>query len=91
MLLIKLFCWFGQPFSYMIIHKRLSQFMIHFNLQKLPQKMNTVVVVNCDDTCGWYDHATPPIVSESNNQRYDKLYLTEGLLQKRVVLKLRNV
>ncbi|MGI8550475.1 MAG: phospholipase C, partial [Dehalococcoidia bacterium] len=35
-------------------------------LQKLPSWSSTAVVIAYDDSDGWYDHAMPPIVSQSN-------------------------
>jgi phospholipase C len=32
-----------------------------------------------DDSDGWYDHVMPPIVSQSNDPKYDRLLGNEGL------------
>jgi len=49
------------------------------NLQKLPQWNSTAVVIAYDDSDGWYDHVMPPIVSQSNDAKYDKLLGEAGL------------
>ena len=36
------------------------------HLQSLPEWNETAVIINYDDSDGWYDHAVPPIVSPSN-------------------------
>jgi phospholipase C len=48
-------------------------------LQKLPQWNNTAVIIAYDDTGGWYDHVMPPIVSQSNDPKYDTLLGLDGL------------
>jgi phospholipase C len=35
-------------------------------LQSLPEWNETAVIINYDDSDGWYDHAVPPIVNPSN-------------------------
>jgi phospholipase C len=35
-------------------------------LQSLPQWESTAVIISYDDSDGWYDHAMPPIVNQSN-------------------------
>jgi len=35
-------------------------------LQQSPQWESTAVIISYDDSDGWYDHAMPPIVSQSN-------------------------
>jgi phospholipase C len=35
-------------------------------LEKLPSWQSTAVVISYDDSDGWYDHAMPPIISQSN-------------------------
>jgi len=35
-------------------------------LQKLPQWKDIAVIINWDDSDGWYDHAMPPIVNQSS-------------------------
>jgi phospholipase C len=41
-------------------------------LQSLPEWNSTAVIIAYDDSDGWYDHAMPPIVSQSNGM-YDRL------------------
>ena len=48
-------------------------------LQKLPEWNNTAVIIAYDDTGGWYDHVMPPIISQSNDPKYDALLGDEGL------------
>jgi len=47
-------------------------------LQSLPEWNSTAVIVAYDDSDGWYDHAMPPIVSQSNGI-YDRLLGSVGL------------
>ena len=42
-------------------------------LEKLPTWKNTAVVINYDDSDGWYDHVMPPIVNQSNDPAVDAL------------------
>ena len=42
-------------------------------LQKLPEWKDTAVVLTYDDSDGWYDHAMPPIVSQSSLPGVDAL------------------
>jgi phospholipase C len=42
-------------------------------LQRLPQWNSTAVIIAYDDSGGWYDHAMPPIISQSNDPKYDAL------------------
>ncbi|HYY43796.1 MAG TPA: alkaline phosphatase family protein, partial [Actinomycetota bacterium] len=42
-------------------------------LERLPAWNNMAIVVAYDDSGGWYDHVMPPIVSQSNDPRYDAL------------------
>jgi len=48
-------------------------------LQKLAEWNSTAVIVTYDDSDEWYDHVMPPIVSQSNDQNYDRL-LGEDIL-----------
>ena len=48
-------------------------------LQDLAEWNNTAVIVTYDDSDGWYDHVTPPIVSQSNDRNYDRLLGEDGL------------
>ncbi len=43
------------------------------HLQKLPSWKNTAVVINYDDSDGWYDHQMGPIVSQSSDPANDSL------------------
>jgi phospholipase C len=43
------------------------------HLERLPAWNNMAIVVAYDDSGGWYDHVMPPIVSQSNDPRYDAL------------------
>jgi phospholipase C len=38
-------------------------------LQRLPQWRHTAVIITYDDSDGWYDHAMPPILSQSQTSR----------------------
>jgi phospholipase C len=49
------------------------------NLQKLPQWNSTAVIIAYDDSDGWYDHVMPPIVSQSSDPKYDRLFGEAGL------------
>ncbi len=42
-------------------------------LERLPQWSEMAIVVTYDDSDGWYDHAMPPIVSQSNDATADAL------------------
>ena len=42
-------------------------------LQGLPVWNSTAVIIAYDDSDGWYDHVMPPIVSQSNDPKYDAL------------------
>jgi phospholipase C len=48
-------------------------------LQKLPEWNSTAVVIAYDDSDGRYDHVMPPIVSQSNDLKYDGLLGEKGL------------
>jgi phospholipase C len=43
-------------------------------IQKSPQWSNTAIILTWDDSGGWYDHVMPPIVSPSDDLKYDALY-----------------
>jgi phospholipase C len=49
------------------------------HLQKLPEWNSTAVVIAYDDSDGRYDHVMPPIVSQSNDLKYDGLLGEKGL------------
>ncbi|HLW02831.1 MAG TPA: alkaline phosphatase family protein [Ktedonobacterales bacterium] len=42
-------------------------------LEKLPSWRHTAVIINYDDSDGWYDHVMPPIVNQSNDPTVDAL------------------
>ncbi len=42
-------------------------------LERLPAWSSTVVIIAYDDSDGWYDHVMGPIVSRSDDPRYDVL------------------
>ena len=42
-------------------------------LEKLPTWSSTAVIINWDDSDGWYDHVIAPIVNPSNDPSNDKL------------------
>ena len=42
-------------------------------LEKLPTWSSTAVIINYDDSDGWYDHVMGPIVSQSNDPANDAL------------------
>ena len=48
-------------------------------MQSLPEWNSTAVIIAYDDSDGWYDHVMPPIVSQSNDQRNDRLLGPQGL------------
>jgi phospholipase C len=48
-------------------------------LQSLPQWSNMAILITYDDSDGWYDHVTPPIVSSSADPALDTLAGTSGL------------
>jgi phospholipase C len=48
-------------------------------LEKLPQWNNTAIIIAYDDSGGWYDHVMPPIISQSNDLKYDTLLGPNGL------------
>ena len=41
--------------------------------QQLPEWNSTAIIVAYDDSGGWYDHAMPPIISQSNDPKNDAL------------------
>jgi phospholipase C len=43
------------------------------HLETLPTWSSTAVIINYDDSDGWYDHVLGPIVSQSNDPAYDAL------------------
>jgi phospholipase C len=49
------------------------------HLQNIPQWNSTAVIMTYDDSDGWYDHVMPPIVSQSNDPKYDRLLGKDGL------------
>ena len=42
-------------------------------IQTLKDWNSTAIIISYDDSDGWYDHVMPPIVSQSNDPKYDKL------------------
>lgn len=42
-------------------------------LEKTPEWSSTAVIINWDDSDGWYDHVMPPIVRQSNDPLADAL------------------
>ncbi len=48
-------------------------------LQSLPEWNSTAVIIAYDDSDGWYDHVMPPIVSQSNDPKNDRLLGPQGL------------
>ena len=48
-------------------------------MQKLSYWNDTAVIIAYDDSDGWYDHVMPPIVSQSNDLKYDRLIGSNGL------------
>jgi len=42
-------------------------------LEKLPTWGSTAIIINWDDSDGWYDHVIAPIVNPSNDPKNDKL------------------
>ncbi len=43
------------------------------HLETLPTWSSTAVIINYDDSDGWYDHVMSPIVNQSNDPSYDAL------------------
>jgi phospholipase C len=43
------------------------------HLQSLPEWNSTAIIITYDDSGGWYDHGMPPIVSQSNDPKSDRL------------------
>ena len=48
-------------------------------LQQLPEWNSTAIIITYDDSGGWYDHAMPPIISQSNDPINDALLGHEHL------------
>jgi phospholipase C len=48
-------------------------------LQQLPKWNDTAIIIAYDDSGGWYDHVMPPIISQSNDPKYDALLGSDGL------------
>ena len=48
-------------------------------LQRLNHWNNTAIIIAYDDSGGWYNHVMPPIVSQSNDLKYDRLLGHDGL------------
>jgi phospholipase C len=48
-------------------------------LQQLPEWNSTAIIIAYDDSGGWYDHAMPPIISQSNDPKNDALLGNERL------------
>jgi phospholipase C len=48
-------------------------------LQQLPEWNSTAIIIAYDDSGGWYDHAMPPIISQSNDPINDALLGHERL------------
>jgi phospholipase C len=48
-------------------------------LQTLKEWNNTAIIIAYDDSGGWYDHVMPPIISQSNDPKYDTLLGHDGL------------
>lgn len=42
-------------------------------IQMLKEWNSTAIIISYDDSDGWYDHVMPPIVSQSNDPKNDKL------------------
>jgi phospholipase C len=42
-------------------------------IEQLPEWSDIAIIISYDDSDGWYDHMMPPIISESNDPKYDKL------------------
>jgi phospholipase C len=50
-------------------------------IQQLPEWNSTAIIIAYDDSDGWYDHVMPPIVSQSDDPKTDRL-LGDGLCGK---------
>jgi phospholipase C len=48
-------------------------------IQQLPQWNSTAIFIIYDDSDGWYDHVMPPLVSQSNDAKNDRLLGPQGL------------
>ena len=42
-------------------------------IQRLSQWNDSAIIVTYDDSDGWYDHVMPPIISQSDDPKYDTL------------------
>jgi phospholipase C len=42
-------------------------------IEQLPEWSDIAIIISYDDSDGWYDHVMPPIISQSNDPKYDKL------------------
>jgi phospholipase C len=58
-----------------------QQFLVNTinGLQQLPEWNSTAIIIAYDDSGGWYDHAMPPIISQSNDPINDALLGNEHL------------
>lgn len=48
-------------------------------IQQLPHWNSTAIFIIYDDSDGWYDHVMPPLVSQSNDPKNDRLLGPQGL------------
>src|SRR6187401_3042330 len=48
-------------------------------IENLPEWNSTAILLTWDDSDGWYDHVMPPVVSQSNDLKNDKLLGLQGL------------
>ena len=72
----------GHPgYSDPIADQRFLESVIDSRLQNSPQWRDgsTAIIIAYDDSGGWYDHVMPPIISQSNDPKYDSLVGSTGL------------
>jgi phospholipase C len=48
-------------------------------IENLPEWNSTAIILTWDDSDGWYDHVMPPIMSQSNDHKNDRLLGAAGL------------
>jgi phospholipase C len=72
----------GHPgYSDPIADQRFLESVIDSRLQNSPQWRDgsMAIIIAYDDSGGWYDHVMPPIISQSNDPKYDSLVASTGL------------
>ena len=41
------------------------------HIEELPEWSDIAIIISYDDSYDWYDHMMPPIISQSNDPKYD--------------------